>query len=317
MRFYLLEISEDSSFSKTVKAWTSHPNGVYDPQAHNIEFDIQVAPFATPMGASWVTIEGVQLEDLTKYDSYKNWYLRLYAGFSSKGLPLMKDQPTPSLLFEGQILSGFGNWVGTEMTLTFFITAGVFSHDNPGNFSLSWKKGQQLSDALERCLSVAYPDKKIDINIPSFVPDHDEHGFYHSLAGLSLAIINLTGGAVFITIQAGVVKATGPNYDHTVDLNFNDMIGQPAWVDSDTLYVVTAMRGDVALGNGLKMPEVIREHPSPGFITTIPSVQNAYLPYSQIIQGTFTIKEVRHVGNFRSDQGSEWATVFKCVGSVA
>ena len=111
-----------------------------------------VLPAAVAHGASFVTVEGIGLHDLSEVNNFKPtpvgpWTFELYAGMKG-GLPLSARQPAPGLLFGGIVLDAFGNWQGTEMNLSFLVTAGIYAIDKPGNLVLNWQKGQDLSAAL-------------------------------------------------------------------------------------------------------------------------------------------------------------------------
>lgn len=319
MRFYQLDLTPPGG-TQPVYQWTSYPNGSYDSKAQNILFDVIVTSFATPVGASVVTVEGVPLDLLTNNHNFESWGIKLYAGMAG-GLPISNSQPPPSLIFSGFVIEGFGNWVGTEMTLTFFMTASTYTYDNPGNFVLNWAAGQELAKAIQQTLKTAYPGVPQDIRISSsLVLPYPEHGVYSTLSDFASAIKDMTKGhflganypGVDITIEHGVITVwDGTGKVVPIQLKFEDLIGQPAWVESRTLYVMTPMRSDVTVGNLLKMPAVIKD--LPGFVTTVPSFQNSYQDYKLTFQTEFYIKEVRHVGHFRSDDGQEWASVIKCV----
>ena len=320
MRYYSLALTAPGETTPTL-SWESFVDGVYNAKAQNIIFDIPVTSFGAPVGSSAVTIEGVSIDDLKKYNNFYNYSVEMYAGMWG-GLPLSADQPPPSLIFKGWIASGFGNWIGNQISLTLFMTASKYEETNPGNFVLLWKSGQTLASALQQCFTVAYPGMPQSISISdSLVLPFDEYGIYYSLAGLTSAIKDMTQGhflgatyqGVDISIQNGVITAwDGTQTVDVTELKYTDLIGQPAWVEADTLYVMTALRSDITVGNQIKLPKGIPN--LPGFVTTVPSFQNSYQNYDLTFQGDFFVKELRHVGNFRSESGEEWATVIKCVG---
>lgn len=320
MRYYSITITSSEGENIT---WTSHPGGVYSSSALNVIFDIPVVSFVSPTGSAVITIEGVPITDLRHYNNFTNYSIEVYAGMK-EGLPLSANQPPPALIFKGTVVHGFGNWVGTQMSLNLFISASKFDYSNPGNFTLIWSKGQTLQDTLTQCFNVAYGEnfpKVFNIN-QNIVLNHDEYGIYFSLSQLAQAINDMTRGLFFgpdypgihITIQNGVIivwddSQTTP----TVELKYTDLIGQPAWVGSDTLYVMTVLKSNITVGNKIKLPKGIPN--IAGFVTTVPSFQNSYQNYDLTFQGDFTVIEVRHVGNFRSDSGEEWASVIKCIGN--
>ena len=61
---------------------------------------------------------------------------------------------------------------------------------------------------------------------------------------------------VFIRIQSA--SKTIYAYDtafQTVNLNFQDLIGQPTWIDPGTVNFKTVMRSDISVGNMVKFPQ--------------------------------------------------------------
>lgn len=61
MRFYEINIFEEN---KVIKNYSSHKNGVYNPGALMVEFDIQQVCLSTPAGESRLTIWGISPADM-------------------------------------------------------------------------------------------------------------------------------------------------------------------------------------------------------------------------------------------------------------
>jgi hypothetical protein len=163
VRYYDLTIQQPGA-SQPFAHWTSYPSGKPDSNALNIEFDIPVAPQATPIGMQTVTIYGVPMKMIT--EAYRltgagspgaaptnPMNVVLKAGMGG-GLPL-ENPKQKGVILQGSVFQSFGNWEGTDMTLDVVVSPAAFTHDNPGNFVLSWTKGTQLSDALQQCLATA------------------------------------------------------------------------------------------------------------------------------------------------------------------
>lgn len=47
-------------------------------------------------------------------------------------------------------------------------------------------------------------------------------------------------------------------------------------------------------------------------MSELPTTKNAFLNYGPTFSGNFLVTGIRHIGNFRSDMGEEWSSVFKC-----
>lgn len=318
-RFYLLNILDKGG--KVVKAWTSHPNGNYDPRAQNIIFDIPVTSYDVPSGGSVVTMEGVSLTALNENKNYAGYYLELYAGMAH-GLPLANIQPAPALILQGQILEAFGNWVGNEMNLSFVIAA---TGREPGNFSFTWTKGQTLQSALTNTFNTAMPGITQQYAISSaLVATHTEHGYYTHLEHFAQHIYDRTAGlasmganypGVRIAYQRGklVLWDQTEQQPTTKLLRFEDLVGQPTWTDSDTLDVTVVLRPDIQVGDKVRMPQILAS--LPGIVTTIPSVNNAFQDYILTFSGEFFVTKLRYLADFRASQGQYWVSVIRCAGS--
>lgn len=318
MRYYDISITPQGGSTPSF-AWGSHPGGTYDPGALNIDFDMPVLPYGTPSGGQTITIEGVSLEAISQAQKFAGANLVMRGGMQA-GLPLANPKQA-GVLVSGQIFQSFGNWEGTEMTLDLVILPSIYTMDNKGPFVFNWPAGQQLSDALKACLAVAYPSMPISINIGSnLVLDRDVHsGPFSTLDGLAQHIVTITdayfsGQIVSITIQAGKLVV----YDRTyqpgpIQIDFTDLIGQPTWIEPNVMQMKTVMRADLQIGSMISMPKGFQN--VPGFVSTSAYSLPSSLKYQSSFQNNFQVIELRHIGNFRSSDAGNWATVFNCVMS--
>ena len=120
MRFYEITIT-DPQTSKT-QVYTSYVNGVNDPGALNIIFDLNVVPFARTLGPSMIEIWGIPLQSISQASNLNNKNILVKGGFK-KGLPLANPAQS-GVLAEGFIVQAFGNWQGTDMTLNLIMLPG-------------------------------------------------------------------------------------------------------------------------------------------------------------------------------------------------
>ena len=328
MRFYEIDLYAPGSTTPT-RTWTSFPGGQFDPGALNVEFDLTVAPYGTPIGGQSVTIEGISIADLMQPQQFAPQIVNgvqqpgmtfVLKGGMGKGLPLANPAQQGTLL-KGQIWQAFGNWEGTEMTLDFVINPGGYDSDNPGNFVLNWQAGQQLSTALQNCLSVAYPNTPLTVNISNQLVQSDQE-VHHcgTLEELAQYVQGITNGqflgptypGVQIAMQGGALSVFDSTWQSpTVQLNFADLVGQPTWIDVNTLQVKLVMRGDLQIGTTVKMPTGLSGQVGQVLTSgnSLPSSAN----YVTTFSGPFQIVEMRHVGNFRSGDGRSWVTIINCV----
>jgi hypothetical protein len=316
-RYYDITLTPEGA-SKPVRRWTSHPNGVFDPGALNVEFDIPVTTYGTPVGGQSITIEGVPLADLLQAQQFAGMKFSMKGGMLA-GLPLANPKQS-GLITVGQVFQTFGNWEGTEMTLDLVLNPSQYTLDNPGNFVLSWRAGQQLSDALLQTLSVAYPDTIIEITISDrLVQSHDEVHRCSTLEQLAQMLVEITQGhflgdgydGVQITMQGGKIIVYDSTQQPTVvQLAFTDFVGQPTWIEPNIMQIKLVMRADLQLGTQVKMPQGLQN--SPGIVLTSASSLPSNLKYKSSFQGSFEVIELRQVGNYRSSDGSSWVTIAKC-----
>lgn len=323
MRYYDIILTKPGT-SGPVRRWTSHPYGQFDPGALNVEFDMPIAPYATPMGAMAVTIYGVPKEDLSQAYRFEGMEITVNGGMQ-KGLPLANPYQA-GLLLKGQVFQAFGTWEGTEMRLDLVIYPAVYTTDNPGNFTISWLAGTPLVEAIKAALLVVYPTIPIIVNIGSnLVLNNNEWNYCATLEELSTFISDLTedqfGQRVEITMQAGAIVIFDKTYKpKPIQINFTDLVGQPTWIKPFTMQVMTVMRADLQIGSVITMPSELRN--APGFLNT--SVSAALSPdvggalpstgkNGVIFDGNFTVNAVRHLGSFRSSSGSDWVSIFNCI----
>ena len=313
------------NIAKTIggRAWQSHPGGVVDPAAQNVSFDVMVLPAAVAHGASFVTIEGIGLHDLSEVNNFRPttdgpWTFELYAGMQG-GLPLSARQPAPGLLFGGIVLDAFGNWQGTEMNLSFLVVPGQYSLESPGNLVLDWQKGMDLSSALATMLHQAYPNRILEIDIQSgMVNSHHALHYASSLKQMAEYIAEITKGwggvtaypGVSIVVQNNTVMAfdgTNTGKQSPIQISYDSLVGQPTWIGAVTVAITTIMRSDTSVGDVIEMPAGMSE--MPGAVFTQATIGNAFLNQKVMFSGKFTVIGVRHCGDFRSDDGAQWVTV--------
>jgi hypothetical protein len=327
MRYYDITVTPVGG-TTPFRRWTSHPNGIFDPGALNVEFDIPIVGYGTPMGGQSVTVEGVPLQDLLQAYQFgpqvvdgvqQPGMMFSMKGGMQAGLPLAN--PTQAgIITAGQIFQSFGNWEGTEMTLDFVLNPAQYSLDLPGNIVLNWTANTLLSQALRETLSVAYPDLPLSINISDqLVQNHDEIHFCSTLDQLAQVLTEITQGnflgssypGVSITIQGGKLFVLDSTFTpNTVQLAFTDFVGQPTWIAPNVMQIKLVMRGDIQLGTTLKMPLGLQNNP--GIVLTSASSMPSSLKYKSSFQGNFLVNELRQVGNYRSPDGASWVTIANC-----
>ena len=288
---------------------SSYPGGVYDPGALNVIFDLYTYQFATPKGACSVTIEGVDPAILSNAQNFavpgKGYLIEVRGGMMA-GLPLANPAQA-GLLFQGKIYQSFGNWMGTEINLNLVFAASSVMSTAP-NLVLNWTSGLPLSRALTNALTTAYPNAKIKMNIGTYALPYDEKSFHGNMTQFAQHVSDITGGAVQISSGGDTIWVSDPSYKPPpIQLQFLDFVGQPTWIDQNTIQIITVLRADITPGATILMPTGIQNQP--GFVQTTAASSPSMINYQSAIKGKFTVLAVRQIGNLRQPDGTAWCTV--------
>jgi hypothetical protein len=322
MRYYSIVLKEPSSGSiirpKSLASlglnatWTSFVNGQTIPGAQNVELNVPTTTFAEPVGAAYVRVWGVSLEEIGQANDLRGKSIEVYAGMQ-KGLPLAKPEQS-GLILQGTINQAFGNWIGTDMTLDMIVVAGTGSQEEPKNIVHKWKKGTKLTDAIKQTLATAFPDYKADIQIsPNLVLTNDDIGYYQTVGQYAEHVKNISSsiiGGGYHGVRISLKQNTFSVFDGTTEkspikIAFEDMIGQPTWIDPLSVQFKTAMRADISVGDFIKFPPAITTQTEEGAPT-----QGSTLRSSSVFQGTFMVTQMTHFGNFRQPDAASWNTTF-------
>jgi hypothetical protein len=288
-----------------------------DPNALNIELDLNVTYYHAPANgnSSFARVWGIPLQTILTANKFNNQPISVYGGMQ-QGLPLANPNQQ-GLLIQGIIFPALGNWVGTDMTLDFFIRVndkGSPTVPGAANIVHNWPQGQPLATAIQNTLKIAFPGFSYKIQIsPNLVRPNDERGFYQTLGQYATFLFNAshdiikTKGyhGVRLNVQGNTINVTDGTQGQTGQKQINpwDLIGQPIWTGVNTCQFKTVMRGDINVGDTITLPTSLAQL-TPAAGTAVGS------PNTNLIQGSFFIQNVRHVGNFRQPDWSSWCSVF-------
>jgi hypothetical protein len=307
-------------------------DGTFNPAALNIEFDIPVYQGAQGGGdtRNYIRVWGLSLKDISQGMNFNGQFAKLSVGMS-KGFPLA-DPSEQGAVIDGEIMQAYGNWIGTDMTLDMHVmassgTGGGGTNDAPWefkNFAFTWKKGEQLGDAIKRTIQTALPDMKVDIQINSKrVADQDQHGDYKTFTEFSHAMQEITIGKLKlkegvedngISIYARTNKiiaiegTTGASeeVENVTKIKFQDLLGQVTWADANLISVKLVMRGNLSVSDVIEfpahIPSVVQGGSMSGFGGT------TRISDSLGFSGQFRIKQMQHWGNFRQPDAMSWNT---------
>ena len=332
MRYYDLTLTNPKT-GAVIKRWSSMPGGSYDPAALNVMFDMPVSVGDLPTGQHSIIVEGVSLQDLTNAQQYATTIngdgtlsgganLTLKGGMQA-GLPLANPAQAGTLV-NGAVFQSWGNWIGTDMALSFLVVPPAFRYNAPGNIVFNWQPGQKLSDSITQTLSTAYPQAPLKIEIsPQLVAARPDIGYFSTFSQFAQHIKQLTQGllnASYAGVRMTYSTSTIRVFDGTQPtpialLKFTDFVGQPTWIAQDKIQVKTVLRGDIQVGDFIEFP--IGFQNAPGFVQTGQASYPTFYKYQSAIQGKFAVIQVRHVGNFRDPDGNAWVSIFNCVPAAS
>ena len=184
----------------------------------------------------------------------------------------------------------------------------------PRNLVLNWKTGQSFSDAVKSTLSTAFPGSTVTVNVSSsIVRPNDEVGFYPTLEQFAQYARQTSLDIVKTAGYAGVTIVPGANSFNVFDgsqgqntqkqIAFEDLIGQPTWIEAPNISIKTVMRADLSVGDSISLPQTIT--------TNSQAALSSQVNQQVAFQGGFQIVSARHVGNFRQPSADAWVSVFE------
>lgn len=303
--------------------YTSFVNNQTLPEAWDIELDIPVIDAATSQGFANARVWGISNQEIGQANNLNGKNIAIYGGMQ-KGLPLANPAQS-GLLVQGNIFQCFGNNIGVDRTLDFVIQPGTATASAPGgtgslktpkNIVLLWKAGQTLATALATALSTAFPGVQQQISISAnLVRQADDVHVVPTLELLaqycrqaSFDIVKTSGYAgVSITYSGNTISVSdgtsGTAVAGTTQIAFQDLIGQPTWIEAPNIQLKTVMRADLAVGNQIMLP--------PTQIINTQQASSALVNQQVSFQGGFSIVSLRHVGHFRQPSADAWVTVIE------
>ena len=328
MRYYRLEITDskgnpplDSNGNQIGPFDTTETPG----RGLHIVFDALIAGYDVISSGTMIAVYGLPISMLSQSVQLSGYQLNLFAGFSA-GLPLANPHQQ-GLIISGQIYNPYANWEGTDQSLNLIVNPSPLLNDKGQTFSITidGKKGEKLSDVLQRSLTQAFPGFGIDIAISDkLVLVEDEIGVYNRVGQLasmirsqSFAMINqdsYTG--VQMVLQHQVIRVfdnTSANDNTGNMIAPQELIGQPTWIGPVSVSFKCPMRADLRCGDAVELPQnIISGSTSLLSVNTERSSTTARNAVN--FSGKFLITSVRHVGQYLSpDSSNAWVTIYEAV----
>jgi len=346
MRYYEITLTNPAAPDSQPLVFSSWVNGKNDPGALNVVFNCQISSYATSQNPCIVAVYGIPIKFISQSYNLYGYNITIKAGFQ-KGLPLANANQNGIIIegFVAQAYGNWvGNEMTLNFVISAgpsFVqpsssqstanqTAAAQAMpadpnpvptgtlDQPINGSFEWPAGQLLSVAIANFLTKAfpkYPTPYIAIN-PSLVGNVDRHGVYSTIRQFADEVKKFSktmiGGkyqGVDISLLTGqkfwVYDGTTPG--KTTSIQFNELIGQPTWIQQQTIQFKCPMRADINPTEIIVLPK--------GFFPVI-QTPNISQPWNYRNtaqqQGSFYVREIQHFGNFRQPSGDSWASLFTC-----
>lgn len=335
MRYYEIVITnpktgeivrpKNAASLKLPYTYGSFVNGQTNPNALDIEVQLNVAPQHVPIQGSFVRIWGVSLEEISQANNLYSFNITVKVGMK-KGLPLANPK-FAGVAITGTIWQCFGNWENLDKTLDIFMIGGAIT---PANFQFNWPKNSQLADAIKTTLSSALPDLQQKVAISDkLVTGGAQQAIYSNVRDFATAInktsllpqfagIKPLGGGKYqgvkieikdntVIVSDGTQQIGDNSVDNPKVIEFVDLIGQPTWIGPNKINFKTVMRADLQPGDVVKLPNL----KSPYVLTQGGAgIPGGGSTNPLAFKGSFVILQQYYFGRFRSPNASAWVTSF-------
>jgi len=110
-----------------------------------------------------------------------------------------------------------------------------------------------------------------------------------------------------------------------IAIQFEDLVGQPTWIDNNKIQVKTVLRADInaAMAGGapvtITLPEkllVSTQGAGAAFSYTSGQGANTYEHGNVLLfSGSWVVNKIRHVGHYRQPTGESWVTIIEASSS--
>jgi hypothetical protein len=332
MRFYNITITPPAGATQyqPITFTSLNSNGGANGSALQVDVDIFQTWGHQPAQNGYLKISGIDF-NLISYANNMNpipqnfgegglaqfWSITIQVGMS-KGLPYANPRQIGTII-QGSILQSFANWQGNQTSLDLIITGGVYVQPNNINLKFSWNKNQTLQDAVTNTLNTAYNNPKITGTFSDTLKYTEvQPGQYPNFNAFAKSINQLSKqintdknyqGASMAMIPGGFALWDGstPSEQEIIQIEFQDIIGNVTWQNVNTIQVKLVMRGDLDILDQITIPSGFP------FINTANSF--AKVRFNMSFDGTYTISQIRHVGNSRQGGGNNWCTIIDAIAN--
>lgn len=219
----------------------------------------------------------------------------------------------------GPAFSQFGNDISS-----FFGGGAVSPLSEPLNLIHNLMPNMPLSGAIQETLSKAFPNANINMLISSGLQlAYQDAGIYQSVAQYAGYINNLSQSILGTKDYPGVNLSS---YNNTInvwdgtqpvstgDISYLELIGQPCWMDIQTINVKVVLRGGLHIGSQFTLPQTLVNFA--GADSQLPFGGSSSVPDQRTqvsLPGGYRITKVLHIGDFRNPDGASWSTNYEAV----
>jgi hypothetical protein len=224
----------------------------------------------------------------------------------------------------GTLVGGLSSGLsGAGGALSSLLGGGFPGLTKPLNIIHNMMENMPLSSAIQQTLSTAFPQLKMKINIsPQLKLNYQDAGVYQNLEQYAGYILNLSRSimgaknylGVHMSVDNGVMNIwDGTGFSASDNLSAIDLIGQPTWVDVNTVEIKVVMRGHLALNDKLIIPTgTLINFAGPAGIVSQSSQQRSNITFEGMY---ISITKITHIGDFRNPDGNYWCTVIRGLAS--
>lgn len=327
MRYYRIVITDKDGNTPLDSA--GNPIGPFDTsdslgRGLQVEFDALITGYDVVNSGTLIVIYGLPITMLSQSVQLSGCQVDVYAGFSD-GLPLANPEQQ-GMVISGQIYNPYANWLGVHQTMNLIVNPSPLLNDagQARSITLDGKKGEKLSDVLQRALSGAFPEFGLEITISdTLVLAEDGVGIYNRLGQLATAIRSQSFSIIntneYTGVQMVMQNRTIRIFDNTagsgdgIAILPQELVGQPTWIGPVSVSFKCPMRADLRCGDVIQLPQDIISGPS-SLLSVNTERSYSMLRDSVNFTGKFLITSVRHVGDYLNpDSNNAWNTIYEAV----
>lgn len=283
-----------------------------------ITFDLPVIACDLNVAGGSVVLRGVPVTMLHSCVNYYQARIELYAGWQ-KGLPLVNPEQY-GMILNGEVINAWANWQGTDQSLNFSVNPSVVYGigKEPVKIAVSGRKGERLDVVLMRALKAAFPAKKIITGIDTglFLMEDLNAVEYKSMGELAWSLKRVDGwSAIEVSVQPDRIIVFDRTYQGSAKtVAGTELIGQPTWIDQNTVSFKVPLRHDLAVSDIVSLPRALTTGDTGALTLNSAKARNKKFWDTPLFSGNFQLIAVRHLGDFRNQSADGWCTVCEAVG---